>query len=218
MRIFGCQCFVHQPEEIRRKGAARRFEAIFVGYIENHLGWLVRDLYGKLFFSRDVIFNESVPSHLSPNRGCSIQPESLTPAESDAARRPHTRSMSLIAEVIQDCDSRLAMMSLSPHPQQSYQSVSTFIDLNHFTAFVSSCFHSEPDPMIFQSTEFCFATSSRYPFRFRIQDYDPDKAPDSYEEAMAQPDKDVWIAAMQCEKDSLEERGSFERVTPIPKV
>ena len=84
--IFGCQCFVHQPEEIRGKGAARRFEAIFVGYIENRLGWLVCDLYGKLFFSRDVIFNESVPGHFSPNRGRSIQPESLTPAESDAAR------------------------------------------------------------------------------------------------------------------------------------
>lgn len=217
LRIFGYQCFVHQPKEIRGKGAARCFEAIFVGYIENHLGWLVCDLYSKLFFSRDVIFNESVPGHLSPNRGRSVQPESSTPAESDAAHRPHTRSMSLIAEVIQDRDSRLTMMSLSPHPQQSYQSVSTFINLNRFTAFISSCFHSEPDPMIFQSTEFCFATSSRYPFRFRIQDYNPDKAPDSYEEAMARPDKNVWIAAMQCEKDSLEERGSFERVTPIPK-
>jgi len=35
LRIFGCQCFVHQPEEIRGKGAACCFEAIFVGYIEN---------------------------------------------------------------------------------------------------------------------------------------------------------------------------------------
>jgi hypothetical protein len=35
LRICGCQCFFHQPEEIRGKGAARRFEAIFVGYIEN---------------------------------------------------------------------------------------------------------------------------------------------------------------------------------------
>lgn len=34
---------------------------------------------------------------------------------------------------------------------------------------------------------------------------------------MACPDKDVWMVAMQWEKDSLEHRGSFERVTPIPK-
>ena len=110
------------------------------------------------------------------------------------------------------------MMSVSPHPQQSLQSVSTFIDLNHFTAFLSSCFDSSDlDPSLSSSSEFCLASSSRYPFCFRIQDYDPDKAPDSYDEAMARPDKDVWLAAMQHEKDSLEERGSFERVTPIPK-
>ena len=51
LRIFGCQCFVHQPEAIRGKGAAHRFEAIFVGYAENRLGWLVCDLNGKFFFS-----------------------------------------------------------------------------------------------------------------------------------------------------------------------
>lgn len=69
LHIFGSQCFVHQPEELRGKGAARRFEAIFVGYMENQLGWLVCDLNGKLFFSRNVIFNESVPGHLSPVHG-----------------------------------------------------------------------------------------------------------------------------------------------------
>ena len=34
---------------------------------------------------------------------------------------------------------------------------------------------------------------------------------------MAHLDKDVWLAAMQCEKNSLEESGSFECVTPIHK-
>ena len=66
LQIFGSQCFIHQPVEICGKGAAQRFEAIFVGYIENHLSWLVCDLNSKLFFSQDVIFNESVPGHLSP--------------------------------------------------------------------------------------------------------------------------------------------------------
>ena len=49
-----------------------------------------------------------------------------------------------------------------------------------------------------------FLSVPQYPFRFRIQDYDPDKAPDSYNEAIARPNKAVWIAAMQQEKDSLE--------------
>lgn len=78
LHIFGCQCFVHQPEAICGKGAAHRFEAIFVGYAENRLGWLVCDLNGKFFFSQDVIFNESVPGHPSPP--CSRSALSLTDA------------------------------------------------------------------------------------------------------------------------------------------
>ena len=41
------------------------FEAIFIGYKENHLGWHVQDLQGKHHFSCDVIFNELVPGHSS---------------------------------------------------------------------------------------------------------------------------------------------------------
>ncbi|PPQ82886.1 hypothetical protein CVT26_007527 [Gymnopilus dilepis] len=40
LRVWGCRCYVHQPEEIRGKGAPRRFEATFIGYEEDRLGWL----------------------------------------------------------------------------------------------------------------------------------------------------------------------------------
>jgi hypothetical protein len=224
LRIFGSQCFVHQPEEIRGKGAARRFEAIFVGYMENRVGWLVCDLNGKLFFSRDVIFNESVPGHLSPARGRSFHgptDTSSTPP-TDRVLRSHSTPLSLIAEIISDRDERLSQLSIIPHPQQNLDSISAFIALNTFDTLSTPGLNefatfSTSETDYSPTSEYCFSSTPRYPFRFRIQDYDPDKAPDSYNEAMARPDKDIWMAAMQREKDSLEQRGSFERVTPIPK-
>jgi hypothetical protein len=65
LQIWGCQCFPTIPPELHTKGGPRQFEAIFVGYEENRIGWQVRDLHGKYFFSRDVIFNKSVSGHLS---------------------------------------------------------------------------------------------------------------------------------------------------------
>ena len=65
LRVWGCQCFVAIAPELCVKGGPRRYEAIFVGYEESRVGWRVRDLKGAYHFSRDVIFNESVPGHLS---------------------------------------------------------------------------------------------------------------------------------------------------------
>ncbi len=58
LRPFGCRCYPFMPHELRKKGGPRRFEAIFVGYEEDRVGWKVRDKSGKYWFSRDVIFNE----------------------------------------------------------------------------------------------------------------------------------------------------------------
>jgi hypothetical protein len=79
LQVWGCQCFPIIPPELRTKGGPRRFEAIFVGYKENRIGWRVRNLHGKYFFLRDVIFNESVPGHLSPRRGVPMDLRSLPP-------------------------------------------------------------------------------------------------------------------------------------------
>ena len=69
LRVWGCQCFPSIPPELRTKGGPRRYEAIFVGYEDNRIGWRVRDLGGKYHFSRDVVFNKNTPGHLSPTRG-----------------------------------------------------------------------------------------------------------------------------------------------------
>ncbi|KAF8154410.1 hypothetical protein B0H34DRAFT_631241, partial [Crassisporium funariophilum] len=78
-RIFGCFCYVSVPRELRPKGGLKRFVAIFVGYIEDRLGWLTVNLKGKEFFSRDVIFDELRPGRLGVPRAIH-PPDSALPA------------------------------------------------------------------------------------------------------------------------------------------
>ena len=68
LRVWGCQCFVAIPGELREKAGFKRFEGIFVSYEENRKGWRVRDLKGKYHFSRDVIFNKDLSGRLGVPR------------------------------------------------------------------------------------------------------------------------------------------------------
>ena len=68
LRVWGCDCYVAVPDEVRGKAGPKRFRAIFVGYEEHRLGWRVRDLAGKYSFSNDVIFNENLPARLGVPR------------------------------------------------------------------------------------------------------------------------------------------------------
>ena len=96
LRIWGCDCYVAVPDELRGKAGSKRFRAIFVGYEDHRIGWRVRDLHGKYSFSNDVIFNES-------SSGCLGVPRPL-PSSSDkpsppAASRP-VRDQSRIRTVL----------------------------------------------------------------------------------------------------------------------
>ena len=77
--VWGCQCFPIISPKLHSKGGPHQYEAIFIGYEENRLGWHVHDLSGKYHFSRDIIFNEATPGHLSPTRGLLTTPTSLPP-------------------------------------------------------------------------------------------------------------------------------------------
>ena len=76
LRIWGCQCFIIIPPELHTKAGPRRFKAIFVGYEEARVGWVVRDLKGAVHFSRDVIFNEDLSGRLGVSRQISSRPPS----------------------------------------------------------------------------------------------------------------------------------------------
>src|ERR1700678_2943715 len=68
LRVWGCECYVAVPNELRGKAGPRRFRAIFVGYEEHRVGWRVHNLEGKYSFSNDVIFNENLSGRLGVSR------------------------------------------------------------------------------------------------------------------------------------------------------
>ncbi|UYV63705.1 hypothetical protein LAZ67_2005372 [Cordylochernes scorpioides] len=62
LRIFGTECFVHVPDEKRRKLDAKSEKGILVGYCSNKDGyriWMPNS--NKVVTSRDVIFKETIP-------------------------------------------------------------------------------------------------------------------------------------------------------------
>ena len=69
------------PPELWTKGGPHRYEAIFVGYNEDQVGWYVRDLKGSYQFLRHVIFNESIPGHLSTVHPAVVDSKPLEPIQ-----------------------------------------------------------------------------------------------------------------------------------------
>jgi hypothetical protein len=236
LRVWGCQCFPSIPPELRTKAGPRRYEAIFVGYEENRIGWRVRDMAGKYHFSRDVIFNENIPGHLSPHRGLPINqallpqpsilphpPNEPLPTSSPPHTTPNPLSSPTIPDIlnarntiIQSTHSTRSTTNSLPKPSKHYNdidSLSLFISLNTIDDITPP---PSPDPSSNHTSLYhdCFL-SAPYPF-LRNRSWDLTKPPNSYNEAITRPDNAVWHAAMQREVDSLEKRNAFDRTTLPP--
>ena len=73
MRIFGCEAYVHIPKEQRSKLDEKSFKCIFLGYVDNELGYRLWDIVKrKLTRSKDVIFNED-QMFKSVDKGVEVQ-------------------------------------------------------------------------------------------------------------------------------------------------
>jgi hypothetical protein len=220
LRVWGCQCFVTIAPELRSKGGPRRFEAIFVGYEENRLGWRVRDLKGAYHFSRDVIFNESVPGRLSNSSPPALDPASpASPLPSGRVTRTRTRTAAgqNFTDAIQARDLALAARRAK---DPSHGGASSAVSLSAILDFASldlcdswtdsiptwSLDHN-PSPLF---TAFGFLSHSPSRYLRAPLSYDLLKPPESYHEACARTDAPVWRAAMEREMDSLRSRQAFE--------
>ena len=123
------------------------------------------------------------------------------------------------AEVIRIRDERLTSRRL-PKPVHRQQEATVIEDFVSFsitgdllsTDFVDDLASHEQDVVI----DYCLLTSLD-PHRFaRPRIFDLSKAPESYYEAIARPDADVWKAAMQRELTSLEDQHAFKRTILPP--
>ena len=220
LRVWGCQCFVTIAPEVRTKGGPRRFEAIFVGYEENRLGWRVRDLKGAYHFSRDVIFNESVPGRLSTSSPSTIDSPPVTSGlPSGRATRTRTRTAAgqTFADAIQARDLALAVRRAKAPTHGgalSVISLSAILDFSSLEVYDSWTdaiptwsLDADPSPLF---TAYGFLSNSPAEYLRAPRSYDLLKPPESYYEACARSDAPVWSAAMDREMDSLRSRQAFE--------
>ena len=62
LRVFGCLCFVHLPPNKRTKLSPQTAKCLFLGYSNEHKGFLCYDQFEKrMCISRNVIFLEQIP-------------------------------------------------------------------------------------------------------------------------------------------------------------
>ncbi|PPR03071.1 hypothetical protein CVT24_012432 [Panaeolus cyanescens] len=227
LRVFGCQAFVLIPPELRTMGGPRRFEGVFVGYMDNRVGWIVRDTNGKYRYSRDVVFNELVPGHLAPRRSISFSDSSSNVNSSPLsmpADIPADPSVSTVKPpsndfymVLRNRSKRIAVFSNSPPPPiASASSIDDFVFLNTLNDFLlpgSFSFTAENMPSFSFDANFTGKLRRRPRSAFRqTHDYDLSKPPSSYEEATSHPDSAICIAAMKREIESLLARGAFKPI------
>jgi hypothetical protein len=218
LRVWGCQCFVLIPHEKRTKGGPKRFEAIFVGYENDRIGWRYRSTSGQYGFSRDIIFNENVRGSLRRARPATPA-ASTVPLTRPPSPRPHRLQVLTDrgrdwADAIRVRDERYQRLRarghFAPtlHPQQSMVAIEDFLSL-----FALADLQESPDdlpsleyPVLLEQT--CLAA---FPDPLRLpKSFDLSKAPENYREAIARPDADVWRAAMDREMSSLKERNVFK--------
>jgi hypothetical protein len=77
LNTFGCEAFVHNDKENRRKLEAKSKKCTFIGYDVNDFGYRLWDYENhKIIRSRDVIFNEKV-MYKDPLQGKKQEKEKL---------------------------------------------------------------------------------------------------------------------------------------------
>jgi hypothetical protein len=199
LRVWGCQCFVLIPQEIHVKGGPKRFEAIFVGYKADRVGWCYRSTSGKYGFSCNIVFNENVRSSLKCTWSTTLPVPTSSPPRPSRLRDLTDRSQAW-ADAIRVRDERYQCLwahgyfALALHPQQSLVTIDDFLSLFTLADLpdLLDDLQSLEYPVLLEQT--CLAAYSN-PLHL-LKPFDLSKAPENYREAVARPDAGVWHAMM----------------------
>ena len=135
LRVWGCECYVAVPDELRGKAAPKRFRAIFVGYEEHRVGWGVHGVEGKYSFSNNVIFNENLSGRLGVPCPLLSPLPAVSPSSSPCPLRDQPRTRTLAGQAFDEvlCLKALRKMERDNKSSASFTSVDRFA---HGGAFV----------------------------------------------------------------------------------
>jgi len=216
--VWGCQCFVLIPHEKRAKGGPKHFEAIFVGYEDDRIGWHYCSTSGKYGFSCDIIFNENVRGSLQRSRSTVLPTSSASLSHPPSSCPCHLLALTdhslAWANTICVCNEQYQHLrawgyfTLTLHPQQSLVAIDDFLSLFALTGLPDS-----PDDLLSLKypvflKQICLATFLHLLHLPKL--FDLSKAPENYCEAIAHPDANIWHAAMDREMASLKEQNVFK--------
>ena len=243
LRVWGCDCYVAVPDELRAKAGSKRFRAIFVGYEEHRVGWRVRDLHGKYSFSNDVIFNEASHGRLGVPRPMSSSSDQSVSSPGTRPTRDQPRVRTTMGKAYDEVlrlkefrrSARKHSRALVPDgahggavPNALVAVADTIDDCSPSLAVIDAFYSliassSLPDlagtfslPLV----ELDIFTHALHTFRvppsYPSKSFDISKVPFSYSEAIARPDASIWRAAMDRELKSLADMGAFEEADLPP--
>ena len=234
LRVWGCQCFVAIPSELRTKGGPRQFEGIFVGYEEGRIGWRVRDLQGRAHFSRDVIFNESsvgrrvrLPRALPPPADIAVRPSRQRILDIAGDRFAKALDLSNSIRSSRDPVPGGAVGGGAPIPLRRSRRVAARLplaasatealsaDLVSLTAVFPESLDTDLVSSLSLEMEALSFLASSPSASTPASRWDLRKPPVSYTEACARPDAPAWRAAMDREIASLREMDAFAEC-PLP--
>ena len=197
LRIFGCSAYAHVCKVERNKVESKAKKCLLLGYGEQQKGYrLFNPNSGKVFYSRDVVFDEaSIPEIQKEQKGSNeklVELKLEEMAEQENAEKEHADSNSIRSE-------------------EAYQeSWSSNTDGGHQSpAEVSNIF----DPPLRRSTR-SIQPPDRY--GFSLVGIDKDQDPSSVTEALSSHCKLKWKEAIEKEMKSIYANSVWELVEPPP--
>lgn len=222
-RIFGTEVMMHIPKEKRRKWDKKAEKGIFMGYELDTKGYRIYSLSKKhVVIRRDVKFmNEGENSTIEDNfkkKSSFIQlSEILNSSDENENSNGQVPVISDEAGEMEQFDEVGDVERLSENASNSEQESSEneeFEDANNQTLSSDEEIIEPEIPAVPTPRRSSRARTKITKYTYLSVNNLPD--PETYEEVLRRPDKDLWIKAMQEEVESLKKNETWDLVDVPP--